>query len=59
MSFKEVTNVSTGRTTYFVDGRRVSRREYADKSADLSGYNSSCSWTENGRRYHAFCTSAA
>lgn len=35
MSFKEVTNVKTGRTTYFVDGRRVNRREYADRSADL------------------------
>lgn len=36
MSFKEVINEKTGSKTYFVDGRRVSRGEYADKSADLT-----------------------
>lgn len=55
MEFKEVTNAK-GRKTYFVDGRRVGSNTYAYLSADLTGYNSSCSWTENGKRYHTFCT---
>lgn len=55
MEFKEVTNLRTGRKTYFVTkgGRlvRVGEREYY--ALDNGGnFNSAVMCTENGRRYY-------